>query len=332
MNGIIEFQKTVKTTLLCLLTLCLVWPLGCSKKQDQQAKSPPQAQPQTKKSTQQKTRPAKTAFKADSNAPRRPRSSADSNLTARFRKAVEREVTRSLNEGKKTAKPSEANQLGIPGESDELTLERFAALSDPDEKIDFIMDFAEAHPESTIALVDKALDDNNVEVRSAAMEALLDYDSNSPEVIPVAARALKDSEEEIRQSAVQACASVDSPQVDKILLSALQDSSEEVRAGAIQIAAQKDAPVRLEILKAGITSSYNDVKTASVSSLAEISSPAAVDILITGLKDNNPEFHEEVKSALSFLLSQDFDTYNQAKSWWDANRNKFDDELSEKDE
>jgi hypothetical protein len=51
---------------------------------------------------------------------------------------------------------------------------------------------------------------------------------------------------------------------------------------------------------------------------------------LSGRKDANPDFRDEVKSAISFLVSQDFDTYDQAKKWWNANRNKFDNELTEK--
>ena len=56
-----------------------------------------------------------------------------------------------------------------------------------------------------------------------------------------------------------------------------------------------------------------------------------MDILITGLKDSNPDFRDTVKSAIEFLVSQEFNTYDQAKKWWDANRGKYNDDLSEKD-
>jgi hypothetical protein len=325
MNGIVKFHKTVKTVLLCLLALCLLSLLGCSKKQGQPGKPPPQTEPQPQKSPQQKATPAKTALKTDSNAAPARRRPADSNLTSKFRQALEKEVTRSLRDREK---PAEANE----GEPCELTLQQFGSLADSDEKIDFITDFSETHPELTVALADKALDDNDVDVRSAAMEVLIDNEVNKPEVLGIASRALKDSEEQIRQNAVEACALVNDPKVGGILVQALSDQSEDVRTAALQVAGQKDTPVRLEVLKAAITSSYEDVKTASVSALTDMSSPDAVDILITGLKDPTPEFNEQVKTALSLLLSQDFETYDQAKKWWDANRNKFDDELSEKDE
>lgn len=55
-----------------------------------------------------------------------------------------------------------------------------------------------------------------------------------------------------------------------------------------------------------------------------------MDVLITGLKDPNPDFHNEVKTQIDFLISEKFDTYEQAKKWWDENRSHFKDDLSEK--
>ena len=86
----------------------------------------------------------------------------------------------------------------------------------------------------------------------------------------------------------------------------------------------------MSVLKAGITSQYGDVKEGTVSSLVDASSPAAMDILIIGLKDTNPDFRDEVKFEINSLISQEFDTYDQAQKWWDANRSKFDDTLTEK--
>jgi hypothetical protein len=55
-----------------------------------------------------------------------------------------------------------------------------------------------------------------------------------------------------------------------------------------------------------------------------------MDILIIGLKDPNPDFRNEVRTEINFLVSQKFDTYDQAKKWWDDNRSKFGDTLAKK--
>ena len=316
MNRIVS----VKKILVCVLTVCVVFAVGCSKKQKLPAAPPSEPNLPAKKSTQKKSSHAKSAFEPNA-AARKP---ADPNRLAKFRQVLSKELDRELRERK-----ADANRTGEPCE---LTLTRYDSLADSNDKVDFILDFAAAHPESMFALVDKALDDNDVDVRSAAMEALIDNDVNKPEVLAIASKALKDKDEQIRQNAVEACGPVNDPAVGKILVQALNDESEDVRSASLQVAEQKEPAVRLEVLKTAIVSSYVDVKSTAVTSLTDMSSPAAVDVLMEGLKDTNPDIHEEVVTALNFLLSQEFETYDQWKSWWNANRNKFDDELSEKDE
>jgi hypothetical protein len=210
-------------------------------------------------------------------------------------------------------------------------LKPLKSMEDAEEKIDFITEYADEHPESAAIMVYNVLDDNDVEVRTAAMEMLAMKDLDDPNIVYVAAKALKDSEPQIRQSAVEACTAVTDPAVENILIEAIADSSEDVRTAAIQLADQKEPAIRLDVLYAGITSRYEDVKEAALSSLIDVSSPAAMDILITGLKDANPDFRDDVKSAINFLVFQEFDTYDQAQKWWNANFYKFDDQLIEKD-
>jgi len=61
-----------------------------------------------------------------------------------------------------------------------------------------------------------------------------------------------------------------------------------------------------------------------------MSSPQAVDTLIEGLKDTNADFRNDVTQALDFLISHECTGYGECKSWWNANRNRFDNELNEK--
>jgi hypothetical protein len=42
----------------------------------------------------------------------------------------------------------------------------------------------------------------------------------------------------------------------------------------------------------------------------------------TGLKDQDPKFQDIIKGMLSFMIGQEFDTYDQAIQWWNANRDK----------
>ena len=229
-----------------------------------------------------------------------------------------------------TQPPVAAEQPQKPALPEPPNFQTYKSMHSAEEKIAFITKYADEHPGSKARMVYKVLDDNDAEVRKAAMEMLTIEGLDDPNIVYVAAKGLKDSEPEVRKSAIEACAAITDPAVESVLLAAIDNSSQEVRTRAIQIAAQKDPAVCLSVLKAGITSSYEDVKEDSVSALVDASSPAAMDILITGLKDADPDFRNEVRTEINFLISQKFDTYDQAKKWWDDNRSKFDDTLAEK--
>ncbi len=234
------------------------------------------------------------------------------------------------NDQKKTEPTVAAEQPKEPTLPEPADLKSYKSLNGAEAKINFITKYADEHPESAAIMVYKVLDDNDVKVRKAAMGILAMKNLDDPNVVYVAAKALKDSELEVRQSAIQACTAITDPAVENVLLTAIADSSEKVRTQAIQVASHKQPAVRLSVLKAGITSQYENVKEDAVSSLVNAPSPAAMDILIIGLKDTNPDFRDEVKSEINSLISQEFDTYDQAQKWWDANRSKFDDTLTEK--
>ena len=317
-----KFEMVVKMGLIVTLVLAVVLAAGCPKKQDKSPKAPTAPASSVKKTPKQDAVIKAPVAEVNQNAV--VASAVDKKETI---KAPVKEVS-TPTAGKDIQSSPQAPKPTVTEPAD---LKPFESLKVADEKIDFITEYADEHPESAAVMVYKVLDDNDVEVRTAAMEMLAMKELDDPNVIYVAAKALKDSEPQIRQSAVEACTAVTDPTVGNVLNEAIKDSSEEVRTAAIQVADQKEPSVRLSVLKEGIASQYEDVKENAVSSLIDASSPAAMDILITGLKDANPDFHDSVKSAINFLVSQEFDTYDQAIKWWNANRNKYDDELTEKD-
>jgi hypothetical protein len=321
----------VRTGLIVTLALAVAFAVGCPKKQDKSSKTPVSAVSGDKKPPKQDAR-IQLPTEVNQNAPTAPAEPVVDNKTTTVANAPAQKVSPpAANDRKKTEPPVAAEQPGEPNLLVPADLKQLETFKTSEEKIDFISEFADAYPGLISALVYKALDDNDLDVRTAAMETLSMNDVNDPNFVYVAAKAIRDTEPEIRKSAIMACENVADFALGKVLFDALADESEEVRTAVLQVADQKEPVIRLSILNAGITSKYEDVKESVVSSLIDVSSPAAMDILITGLKDSNPDFRDTVKSAIDFLVSQEFDTYGQAKKWWDANRGKFNDDLSEKD-
>jgi len=133
---------------------------------------------------------------------------------------------------------------------------------------------------------------------------------------------MNDEEPDIRQKAVEACTYVNDPAVGGFLSTAIKDESEDVRTAAIQLSAKKDPAIRLPVLQAGLVSEFEDVKAGAATELMNTPNTEAIPILITGLKDPDPDFHYTIQSILKSRTGQEFETYDQAIQWWNANRDK----------
>jgi hypothetical protein len=194
-------------------------------------------------------------------------------------------------------------------------LAEWASAGDTDSKLEVLddLEFSGASREDVIAIVGKALDDSAAEVRQAAVAML------------------EDSGEGTNPNTSGEMGTGDA-RVVELISRALTDESEDVRFEAMSAAEEQPVTDKLRIFDTAIRLPYDDVKLEAVSELSDMSSPAAMDVLINGLKDSKAEVREEVSSAIDFLVDQQFDNYEQAQKWWQANRSRYDENLNEKDD
>jgi hypothetical protein len=216
---------------------------------------------------------------------------------------------------------------------EEMTLSKppdmktFESFKDSAGKIRYMAAVAKAYPDSLAPFVEKALDDADIGVRAAAVDMLADKGFYSPDIVPVALKAMNDKEPTIRQKALESCSNVTDTSVSDVLVAAMDDQREDIRTAAIQMSAKKAPSIRLPVLETALTSQYPDVKAGAVTELMQTSSPEALDILIGGLDDTDLEFHYNVQTGIKHLIGQEFDTSEQAKKWWDDNRSNFGNDL-----
>jgi HEAT repeat protein len=177
-----------------------------------------------------------------------------------------------------------------------------------------------------VAMVQTAVADNDGNVALAGIELV--QGCKGPEVLPVVAKAMSHPDEEVRRTAVDALSDIDDPQAGDLLITALSDESKDVREAALEVAGDKDEKVQFKVLEKGISCPYGDTKKESVDMLENMGGHRAVDILIEALQDKDAKFREEVASALSALVDEEFASYEEAKTWWGKNRNKYDEDLS----
>ena len=168
--------------------------------------------------------------------------------------------------------------------------------------------------------------EEDANVALAGIELLQGYES--PEVLPAIADAMAHPNEDVRQTALNLLLDVNDPQAGDLLVTALSDESEDIRDAALDITEYKDEQIRFRVLETGISSPYGDTKEKSVFMLEYMGGRHAVDILIEALRDKDAEFREKVGSAISMLLDKEFESYKEAKTWWEKNRDRYDEDLS----
>jgi hypothetical protein len=290
--------STVYILLVSLAVICIV--IGCSSKKDKD------------KQGAEKSNPAKTGANIPSTGKvsQLPKSPIlplpDANRTAR-----------------KTNTPPK-------GEVSINTLRKEYNRADSSERkielLQFMPDGAIDRDPCAIGMAQTAVADADGNVALAGIELV--QGSNRPEVLPVVAKAMLHPDEEVRRMAVGLLSDIDVPQTGDLLIAALSDESKDVRDAALEIAGDKDEKVKFKVLEKGISCSYGDTKEDSVAMLESAGGHRAVDILIEALQDKDAKFCKEVTSAISTLIDMEFTSYEEAKTWWEKNKNKYDEDLS----
>ncbi len=130
------------------------------------------------------------------------------------------------------------------------------------------------------------------------------------------------------ETAVGILSDINDPQTGDLLATAVSDESENIRNAALDVAGYKDEQVQFKVLEKGISCPYGDTKEESVAMLENMGGHRAVDILIEALQDKDAEFREKVTSSISTLIDKKFGSYEEAKTWWENNKDKYDEDLS----
>ncbi|MBP7051328.1 MAG: HEAT repeat domain-containing protein [Phycisphaerae bacterium] len=213
-------------------------------------------------------------------------------------------------------------------------LARYDSAGSVKVKLEFmesLADSASRQDPAVVGVIRKALADPDSTVVRAAADLLAEYETR--EILPAVEQALMLADEQVRIAAVNPLSAIDDLQVIRLLMGALDDTSVEVRRTALgEVDEHASDPIKLSVMEAAIASPYDDVKRGVLSMLESRSDHIAVELLMEGLKDPDPGFRTETGECLSFLIDQEFKTYEEARAWWTSNKDRYDAELVRIDE
>jgi HEAT repeat protein/beta-lactamase regulating signal transducer with metallopeptidase domain len=146
------------------------------------------------------------------------------------------------------------------------------------------------------ALMD-ALKDSDAEVRKSAMQALSRF--RSPAAFDAFVVGLKDQDPEVRQQAAFALSQLRDDRATDALIGALKDENAEVRQQAAFALSQLRVARAVPALVVALKDVDDDVREQALFALSQIRDASAVPALIGALSDAKPNVREKAAFALS---------------------------------
>jgi HEAT repeat protein/beta-lactamase regulating signal transducer with metallopeptidase domain len=148
----------------------------------------------------------------------------------------------------------------------------------------------------TIAALTAALKDTDKNVRETALRALVKL--RDPAIFEPLVQALRDAAADVREQAAHALGQLRDRRAVDPLVAALKDQNPGVREHAVFALGQLRDPRSIEGIMSALKDETPDVREQAAFALGQIRDPRAVDALATAMKDTNPSVRERAAFAL----------------------------------
>ena len=153
-----------------------------------------------------------------------------------------------------------------------------------------------------VAALTEALKDSDKEVRESAMHALVQM--RDPGIFEPLVVALKDASPDVRESAAFGLGQLRDKRAVAPLTAALKDSAANVREQIVFALGQIRDPVAIDGLAAALRDESADVREQAAFALGQLRDERAVQPLMGVLKDSSPDVREQAVFALGQLRAR----------------------------
>jgi beta-lactamase regulating signal transducer with metallopeptidase domain len=147
-----------------------------------------------------------------------------------------------------------------------------------------------------IAALTAALKDTDKEVRETAMHALVQM--RDPSIFEPLLQALKDGSPDVREQAAFGLGQMRDKRALQPLIGAIKDENADVREQVVFALGQLRDPAAVDGLAAAVKDANAEVREQAVFALGQIRDRRAVEPLISALKDATPDVREQAAFAL----------------------------------
>jgi beta-lactamase regulating signal transducer with metallopeptidase domain len=151
----------------------------------------------------------------------------------------------------------------------------------------------------TVAALTAALKDSDKEVRETAMQALVQI--KDPSVFDPLVQSLKDSSPDVREHAAFGLGQLRDKRAVQPLVATLKDENADVREQVVFALGQLRDPAAVDGLAIAVRDANADVREKAVFALGQIRDRRAVEPLISALKDANADVREQAAFGLGQL-------------------------------
>lgn len=149
------------------------------------------------------------------------------------------------------------------------------------------------------------------------------------DLTPILRRSLLHPDENLRTQAVLMAVGLATlpEEAADILTAAAFDQSDDVRAYAMEVIREQKPEAQLAMFENTIHSPQSGVAAATVMELGRIHTKPAFSILLEGFKGGDPDLAARINAEVRLVVDKQFTNYQEASTWWQANQEKFDDQL-----
>ena len=180
-----------------------------------------------------------------------------------------------------------------------------------------------------IDLLVSNLDKMDSDLQISVMEMIANLELEG--VLDFARLCFESEDVDVRIAVMDAMEESQLPGVSDLLVFGLSDKDEYVREAAISATDTKERDVVMDVVRTSLDTKYNETRIDILDLLDNHATPESMNLLINELNHKNRDYRESVNEKIFFFISEEFETQQEAKRWWQANKQNFDEELQEID-
>ena len=206
-------------------------------------------------------------------------------------------------------------------------------IRQPEYRQDLVVALRNVAGRESLTILADALKDEDPAVRMAAMTSLAVVNRETENAYEEAEKLLEQGEKLPDETALpQMPTEEDLAKIGEGLLSIANDQNEDVRKELNSVLTTMDGELQVVGFQAAANSQYPEVRKDGLADLTGEMGKDKVGLLFSYLNDQDEEIRGQAESFCEHFFGESFGSYQEAASWWKGNAERFNEDMSEKDE